>query len=156
MNELNLNGRLARQRGVALIVVLVVLLIVTLLGLSTVNSTLLDAQVAGNASETHTSFQAAETLLAQTRNSPANTFSNAITIAPTTLSISVPSTITDKFAGTTMGSTLNYVGEGTVAFGSSIGKFKPQQFRSRGTVSRNNSGASATHAQGIVVLSPGF
>lgn len=155
MSVRNRKDGCTRQGGVALIFVLVVLLIATILGLSAVNSSLLDTQVAGNASETHTSFQAAETLLAITRSSPSNTFSNAITIAPTTVSISVPAPVASEFSDTAMTATLNYVGEGTVAFGSSIGKFKPQQFTARGTVTRTNSGASATHAQGIVVLSPG-
>jgi type IV pilus assembly protein PilX len=155
MSDSNGTGGCRRQGGVVLVLVLVVLLITTLLGLSAVNSTLLDTQVSGNASEAHTAFQAAETLLAVTREEPPSTYSKAITIAPTTVNISVPTEVSGKFLDTTVGASLNYEGEGTVAFGSTIGKFKPQLFRSRGAATRDVSGASATHAQGIVVLSPG-
>ena len=143
-----------RQHGVALILVLVVLLVTTILGLSAVNSTLIDTQVAGNASEARTTFQAAETMLAVVRSQPINKYTEAI-VGATTLSIATPSAVSGAFPSTTLGATLTYEGEGTVAFGSSIGKFKPQMFRSRGAARRDVSGAAATHAQGVVVLSPG-
>jgi len=143
-----------RQHGVALILVLVVLLVTTILGLSAVNSTLIDTQVAGNASEARTTFQASETLLAVVRNQPISKYSEAI-IGGTTLSIAPPSDVSSALPSTTLGATLRYEGEGTVAFGSSIGKFKPQMFKSVGTATRDVSGASASHAQGMVVLAPG-
>lgn len=145
-----------RESGVALIFVLVVLLVTTIIGVSGLNSTMLDTQVAGNATETRTAFQAAENLLAAARSSDVGVFSSSIVQgvgSVTTLQIATA--MQNSHANTNLQSTLRYQGAGTVAFGSSITKFKPQRFEARAQVQRLGSGARATHEQGIVVLSPG-
>lgn len=52
-----------RQRGVALIVVLILLLVVTLLGLASMRGTLLEERMSGNLYDRSLSFQAAERAL---------------------------------------------------------------------------------------------
>lgn len=145
-----------RESGVALIFVLVVLLVTTIIGVSGLNSTMLDTQVAGNASETRTAFQAAETLLAGARSADMSIFSSSIVqgIGSVT-SLSIDSAMISSHTNTDLQSTLRYQGAGTVAFGSSITKFKPQRFEASAQVQRLGSGARAIHEQGIVVLSPG-
>ena len=145
-----------RDRGVALIFVLVVLLITTIIGTSAMTSTILDTQVASNASETRTVFQAAETLLAAARDSDITVFSAAISGVPGTVTtLSIDPVVSSRYSHTDMQTELTYVGEGTVAFGSSIGKFKPQRFEVSANVERLGSGATANHEQGVSVLSPG-
>lgn len=51
----------ARQRGVALVIALVVLFILTILGVSALVSTALEGLMAGNVQEQNRAFQAAET-----------------------------------------------------------------------------------------------
>lgn len=145
-----------RQQGVALIFVLVILLVATLIGVSSLNSTMLDTQVASNTSETHTAFQAAETLLTVVRTAPISIFSESLSGgAGSVTTLSIDTAVTDNFPNTDLQATLEYIGEGTVAFGSSISKFKPQRFEADARVQRLGSGARANHEQGIVVLSPG-
>jgi type IV pilus assembly protein PilX len=50
----------ARQRGVALVIALVVLLILTIIGVSALVSTALEGMMAGNVQEQNRAFQAAE------------------------------------------------------------------------------------------------
>ena len=52
-----------RQRGVALVVVLILLLIVTLLGLASMRGALLEERMSGNLYDRSLSFQAAERAL---------------------------------------------------------------------------------------------
>ena len=145
-----------QERGVALIFVLVVLLITTIIGISAMNTTMLDTQVASNASETRTVFQAAETLLAAARNSDIALFSAAISGGPGNVTtLSIDPVVASGYSNTKLEAKLMYVGEGSVAFGSSIGKFKPQRFEVSAHVDRLGSGATANHEQGVSVLSPG-
>ena len=146
----------ARQRGVALIFVLVILLVATLIGVSSLNSTMLDTQVASNTSETHTAFQAAETLLTVVRTAPISVYSESLSSGVGSATrLSIDTAVSDSFPKTGLQATLEDIGEGTVAFGSSITKFKPQRFEATARVQRLGSGARANHDQGIVVLSPG-
>ena len=145
-----------RCRGVALVFVLVILLITTIIGTSAMTSTMLDTQVASNASEMRTAFQAAETLLAAARNSDITVLSAAISGGPENVTtLSIDPVVSSGYSNTDLKAKLLYIGEGTVAFGSSIGKFKPQRFEVSANVERLGSGATANHEQGVTVLSPG-
>ena len=145
-----------RESGVALIFVLVVLLITTIIGVSGLNSTMLDTQVAGNDSETRTVFQAAENLLASARSSDISVFSSSIVQGVGSITtLQIATNTLNSYTNTNLQATLRYQGAGTVAFGSSITKFKPQRFEANAQVQRVGSGARANHEQGIVVLSPG-
>lgn len=57
------NGPRVRERGVALIVVLILLLIVTLLGLASLRGTLLEERMSANLYDRSLAFQAAESAL---------------------------------------------------------------------------------------------
>lgn len=144
-----------RQQGMVLIIALVVLLVVTILGTSALTSTVVDIRVASNSSESYAAFQAAETVLEDSQED-ITTFQNSITAGlGTPVSLSVATDVSDLYPNTTLTATVEYVSEGTVAYGSSIYKFKPQRFIVRGDASRDGSQAQAIHQRGIAVLSPG-
>ncbi len=67
----------SRQRGVALIVSLIILVTLTLLGLTAIQRTTTDLTMAGNQRETGLMFQAAEVGLASAENSIETSTSNA-------------------------------------------------------------------------------
>jgi type IV pilus assembly protein PilX len=56
-------SRPSRQRGIALIIALVFLLMLTILGVSVMNSASLEGRMAGNTQETNRAFQAAESAI---------------------------------------------------------------------------------------------
>ncbi len=61
MNALHSISRpVRRQRGVVLVTALIVLLIMTILGLASINTTTLQSKMTGNLRETNAAFQAAE------------------------------------------------------------------------------------------------
>ncbi len=61
MNALRfISGPARRQRGVVLVTALIVLVIMTILGLASINTTTLQSKMTGNLRETNAAFQAAE------------------------------------------------------------------------------------------------
>ena len=65
MNNMNnMNGSMNKQQGAALIVGLVVLLIMTLLGVSSMSATTTELRIANNLQTKNHVFQAAETVAA--------------------------------------------------------------------------------------------
>lgn len=59
---------LVRQRGAALAVSLIMLLILTLLGVTAMQTTIIEERMAGNAKDANTAFQAAEAALRDAEN----------------------------------------------------------------------------------------
>lgn len=139
------------QSGIALVVALVVLLIITIIGLSSMNSSLMQTKVASGTKEYYSAFQAAETALSvAARNTPA--FAAAITMpGPVTVPMDTASGL---YPNSTLSATVTYQGEGTLPQNSSAGKFKPQYFIINGNVTREGSRAATSHSQGFTVLSP--
>src|SRR3546814_12700111 len=63
MNKARLPRSAAQQRGVALVIVLILLLVMTLLGLASMRGTLLEERMSGNLFDRSLAFQAAEAAL---------------------------------------------------------------------------------------------
>lgn len=62
--EIEMNGeKILKQRGVALVVSLVFMLLLTLIGISAMQTTILNGKMAGNARDLNQAFQAAESAL---------------------------------------------------------------------------------------------
>lgn len=95
----------ARQRGAVLIVSLILLVVLTLLGVTAMNSTSLDEKMAANNQQTTRAFQAAESGLSATfnnnaaynlANDPANPYKTTVSIPS---SGSDQASITGSFVG---------------------------------------------------------
>lgn len=56
----SISGPVRRQRGVVLVTALIVLVIMTIIGLASINTTILQSKMTGNLRETNGAFQAAE------------------------------------------------------------------------------------------------
>ena len=139
------------QSGIALITALVTLLIVTIIGISGLNSSMMQSKVAASIKEYYSAFQAAETAISIAQRSP-QSFTAAITNGS---SASVSTDSADAlYSNTTLSAEVNYMGEGTMVFDSSIGTFKPQYFAIDGSATRTGSKGTATHSQGYRVLAP--
>ena len=139
------------QSGVALITALVTLLIVTLIGISSLNASMMESKVTASVKEFYSGFQAAETAISVAQRNPGS-FSEAIT-AGTPINVPMDSAA-GLYTNTTLSAKLSYSGEGTLAFNSSIGTFKPQYFAIEGSVERTGSKGAATHIQGYRILAP--
>lgn len=137
-----------RQRGAALVVGLVLLLILTLLAISGMNTATTELTMAGNAQYQVRAFQAAETGIEEVI--AARNFNPAVNQAPTnrTLTNPDPNLANDQYATITRprGNTM-------APPGYSIGEFAAEHFEisSTGASQRN---ASATHTQGLFLVVP--
>lgn len=137
-----------RQRGAALVVGLVLLLILTLLAISGMNTATTELTMAGNAQYQVRAFQAAETGIEQII--AAGNFNPAVNQVLTnqTLQNPDPNLADDQYATVTRprGNTM-------APPGFSIGEFTSEHFEivSTGTSQRN---ASATHTQGLFLVVP--
>ncbi len=139
------------QSGVALITVLFTVLVVTIIGLSSLNSSLIQSKVSASTREYYSAFQAAETALSIAQGSPLS-FKNAIATG-TPVSVST-SSASGLYPSTTLEANILYLSEGTLVLGSSIGTFKPQFFAIDGRATRTGSKGAATHRQGFRIIAP--
>lgn len=143
-----MNKTSLRQRGAALVVGLVLLLILTLLAISGMNTATTELIMAGNEQYQTRAFQAAETgiemAIATARLNPA--------LAIDTIQADIPDTNPnaddDRYSA-------NVVPSGCSGLppGFSIGEFHSEHFQisSAGTSLRN---AASTHTQGIYLIAP--
>lgn len=132
------------QRGAALVIGLILLLILTLLAVSGMNSASTELIMAGNEQYRQNAFQAAETGVEQALTTLANVpQSGAPTVAPAT---AVPGSTTDEYATSS-----RYLGDDLNIPGFSAGKFVGFHYEitSTGTSARN---ARAQHVQGAFVI----
>jgi len=137
-----------QQHGAALVVGLMLLVILTLLAISGMNTATTELVMAGNEQFQARAFQAAETGIE--RVIAAGTFNPVTTTLPT-VSLAVtnqPTTQDDKYEATTRprgttGAPPNFT----------IGAFTSEHFEiaSQGTSARN---ATSTHTQGLFILAP--
>jgi Tfp pilus assembly protein PilX len=137
-----------RQRGAALVVALLMLLVITLLAVAGMNSSATEFIMAGNEQYRQNAFQAAETGVEQT-------IANAALIpgaADVTQSdVAVPGSTTDKYS-TKLTSDLGGAPQPAI-WGNSFNTFSTYDFTisSTGASVRNS---QTTHAQGIAMLAP--
>ncbi|MDH3673012.1 MAG: PilX N-terminal domain-containing pilus assembly protein [Gammaproteobacteria bacterium] len=66
--SVNISSLVPRERGVALVMAMVFLLILTLIGVTTMSTTVLEERMAGNMQDKNTAFQAAESALTSGEN----------------------------------------------------------------------------------------
>lgn len=138
----------ARQRGVALVIALVVLLILTILGVSALVSTALEGMMAGNVQEQNRAFQAAEAGIDAALVNP-----NSYISSPPTLVSGTLTAIGDYNARAAYTSSFIAISKPRR---SATGWGDKARFTHFQTVSvgRGNIGATATLTQGLYLISP--
>lgn len=134
----------SRQQGAALLVALVILLIMTLLGVTTLQTTSLDEKMAGNSWDQNSAFQAAEAALRDAENQLAsivNTSNYTATGGTSSNGLyALGGSPTNPFASA------NWTGTNSLAYGSSTGKTalpnvgaQPRYYiEARGTIGETN------------------
>lgn len=133
-----------RQRGAALVIGLILLLILTLLAVSGMNSASTELIMAGNEQYRQNAFQAAETGVEQALTDLADVPQSG---APTVVDdVPIPGSATDHYSTSS-----RYLGDDLNVPGFSAGKFVGFHYEiaSTGTSARN---ASAQHVQGAFVI----
>jgi type IV pilus assembly protein PilX len=136
------------QRGAALVIGLLLLLVITLLAVAGMNSATVEFIMAGSEQFRLNAFQAAETGIEQTIVTGGFIPGAADEVHT---NVSVPSSVTDQYS-TRLRSDLAGAAQPAI-WGNSWNSFSTYDFTitSTGTSVRN---AQATHAQGIAVLAP--
>ena len=113
MSLTNKKKSIHHQQGVALVMALIMLLLITVLGVSTVRMSSMDTQVAGNSMFSILVFQGAESALGRSASSKDWSVIELAAVSPTSAAVNVPADYFD--AETVMGNaTLN--SSGTVQF----------------------------------------
>lgn len=138
----------SRQQGAALVVSLLLLLVLTLLAISGMNTASLELMMAGNEQYRQNAFQAAETGIEQAiRDGGFNP--GVLSEGPTAGTIE--GSATDSYT-TTIETQLGGLAQGAI-WGNSWNSFSTYHFeiQSTGTSARN---AISDHAQGVAVLAP--
>lgn len=144
--------RFRQHRGAALVVGLVLLLILTLLAISGMNTATTELTMAGNEQYRANAFQAAETGIEQTIATGVFSTTAAVTTPQQTLANRDTIDTTTRPRGIT-GNPSRYGFANTLVLGSSSGPFNAAHFQveSTGTSARN---ARADHTQGFWILVP--
>jgi len=153
-----MNASTHAQRGTALLVAMIMIFMLSVMGISVMQSSTLERQMVANAIQTRTAFQAAESTTERALNDATN-----LTAAFVAESSSVD-IVLDLHAGAgerdvvapdmTTTATLTYIGSGIVE-GSSIGIFQGLRFDAEGVGRFNDGSTSASVAQGAVRRVPG-
>ena len=147
----------SRQRGAALVVGLILLLILTVLGITGVVTAALELQMSGNTQFQERSFQAAEYGIEQAINSPSLSttyvYTNKLNVPSSGSNPSVPSTTSDNYKyslyyDTTAGATPVPGGGYSLGTGLEAYHFVVE---STGASAR---GAQDTHTQSFYILGP--
>jgi type IV pilus assembly protein PilX len=135
-----------RQRGAALVIGLLLLVVLTLLAISGMNTASLELVIAGNSQYRQNAFQAAETGIAQALATGVFNPRSGPTTSPRA---PLANDTTNDFFTTTITPQLN--GQGLPALGKSGDRFRDFHFEvtSVGDSSRN---ARATSVQGLAVV----
>lgn len=149
-----------KQQGAALVMALLILLIMTVLGVSALSTSSLDMRIVGNLKERVTAYHVAESALELTLRKidtdGVAAYEQAILADNKTNSdSSLAQTNETIWANTTAGISIENTGEGGFAFGSSVPKFKTMRFAVTGTAKRTGSNTQAVHQRGIELLIPG-
>lgn len=140
-----------RQRGAALVIGLIMLLVLTLLAISGMNTSTLELQMTGNQQFSQNAFQAAETGIDRALQS-----GNFTTMAPTVVGATPLPDSDDTFQSTTEfngDNGVTPVPSGGFSLGAGTG-FQAYHFdiTSTGTSVRS---ATSTHTQSFYVVGPG-
>ena len=161
-NKIHIYAR-AEQRGAVLIMSLLVLLVLTIIGVNALQTSTLDTKIVANFKEQVTAFHVAETTLELTFIDLASTgigdFEKAIMEKDQILTADEDTGLNKSsdlsMSATTAKASIEMIGEGTYAKGSSVGKFLPMRFVVTGEAVRTGSRAQETHQRGVEILVPG-
>lgn len=146
------------QRGGALLVAMIMIFMISIMGVSVMQSSTLERQMTTNAIQARETFQAAESTTEEALNDPNNL--SASFVAGANSSVTVSLDLKAHSAGRsgardmTTEATLSYIGSGVVE-GSSIGVFQGLRFDAEGLARFNDGSSSATIAQGAIRRVPG-
>lgn len=135
------------QKGIVLIVCLVILVVMTVLGVSTMTSSTLEERMASNSQSMMTTFQATESAIASTL-ADGTIFTTAMN-TPSGASGTYP-------LGTnlTASTTTTLTGPPTILEGYSLGSFVAYPFDLVATSAQASTGASTQITQGVKRLAP--
>ncbi len=150
MNTLSPNSSRRSQGGAALVIGLLLLVVLTLLAISSMNTTTLDLQMAGNEQAYQNAFQAAETGIEQAVASGVYDTSVVTTIPTTAVGASVTDTYqtTTKFDCAKDG--ISPVGGSSAKIGSGYSAYHFDT-QSTGQSTRN---ATSVHDQSFYIVGP--
>ncbi|MFQ5469238.1 MAG: PilX N-terminal domain-containing pilus assembly protein [Gammaproteobacteria bacterium] len=146
MMESTYPSSIKRQNGSALVISLLILVVMTILGVTSMSSTSLEENMAANSQNSHVAFQAAESAI------NAAITANVGFIADTAIN---PPQAQYSFGSSTI-STSSIAYQGTsIKEGASIGKLVSHQFEITGNGLINGAKATRTNIQGVDVTGPG-
>ncbi|MEJ1355221.1 MAG: pilus assembly PilX N-terminal domain-containing protein [Candidatus Sedimenticola sp. (ex Thyasira tokunagai)] len=143
------------EQGVVLVVSLLILLVMTVIGVSSLRTSSLDMRIVANTKEQVTAFHVAETALELAMAEAGEDLSAYETAITSGTDVAGP-TIDTGMPGTTATVTIQDQGvnEEAYAKGSSI-IFKARRFKLIGTAERTGSHAKDVHQRGFELLVPG-
>jgi type IV pilus assembly protein PilX len=157
MNRFSRHAHPLRQRGAALVIGLILLLVLTVLGITGVVTAALELQMSGNTQFQERSFQAAEYGIEQAINSPSLSttyvYTNKLNVPASGSNPSVPSTTSDNYKYSLYYDTTS-AGTPVPGGGYSLGTgLEAYHFvvQSTGASAR---GAQDTHTQSFYILGP--
>jgi type IV pilus assembly protein PilX len=143
--------QLQRQSGAVLIISLIILLVLTIIGVTAMRSATLEEKMAANSMNHNVTFHAAESAIENALDDTGSMV-QAILSGDT---VSVDLDIGDS--SITSSADITYLGSG-IAFGFSLGQnssaFSSYRFDATGTASRSNNGANVSMSQGVRRIGP--
>lgn len=140
------------QRGAVLTVSLLLLLIMTILGITALSSSTLEEKMSANKMNQHITFHAAESAHEGVLNN-LNSLATAInTGGPETVNIDL------NEPSVTSTAVINYLGQGLpegFSLGENKGSFIAHRFDVQGTGTKASASAQTTTTQGLFIIGPG-
>lgn len=140
-----------RQSGAVLIVSLIMLLVLTVVGVTAMRSSTLEEKMSANIMNYNVTFHAAESAIENALDDTDSLVQAILTSNKVTVDLDVGDSSIDSSADVT------YLGSG-IAFGFSLGQnssaFSSYRFDATGTAIRDNSGANISMSQGVRRIGP--
>lgn len=142
---------LHHQSGAVLIISLIMLLVMTIIGVTAMRSSTLEEKMAANTMNYNITFHAAESAIENALDDTTSLVQAIVTNSPVSVNLDVgDSSITSN-------ANVTYLGSG-IALGFSLGQnasaFSSYSFDATGTASRANSGANVSMSQGVRRIGP--
>ncbi|VAW73891.1 hypothetical protein MNBD_GAMMA12-3733 [hydrothermal vent metagenome] len=142
----------SRQSGAVLIMSMLMLLVMTLIGITTMNTATLEEKMSANSMNNNISLQASESAV----DAALSDTNNLVLALNSSTPISVSTSL--GVTGVTSVATIKYLGS-TIApgfsFGNNQGTFSTYQFEAEGTGSVPAANATSVTVQGIYRIGPG-
>ena len=140
-----------RQSGAVLIVSLVMLLVMTIIGVTAMSSATLEEKMASNTMNYNVTFHAAESAIENALDDTSSLVQAILSESTVTVDLDIGDSSVTSSADVT------YMGSG-IAYGFSLGQnssaFSSYRFDATGTASRSNSGANVSMSQGVRRIGP--